>query len=75
MEFKGRCQVQWADPKSSTPMAEIHATAVEPVVAEEEYINDCLKLFPGHECSKITVHHGLSRVRSLSYTMVTLYHT
>ncbi|XP_025078080.1 arrestin domain-containing protein 17-like isoform X1 [Pomacea canaliculata] len=51
VEFKGRCQVQWADPKSSTPMAEIHATAVEPVVAEEEYINDCLKLFPGHECT------------------------
>ncbi|KAK7116093.1 arrestin domain-containing protein 17-like [Littorina saxatilis] len=46
VSFTGRCRIQWAEAQKAAPMSEIQSTALDPVVAEEVYVNDFITLFP-----------------------------
>lgn len=51
----GRSHVQWAQAEKSSPMAEIQTSVIDPVMAEESYIDDEIRLFPAR--ARNNQHH------------------
>ncbi|KAK7477661.1 hypothetical protein BaRGS_00031045 [Batillaria attramentaria] len=59
--FTGRSHVQWAEAQKTAPMAEIQTSVVDPVVGEELYVSDQIKLFPPYtrsHCESVVLKKG-----------------